>query len=230
MMERNALCGNRWVAYFDILGFQKILSDSVTVATGLDAFVNVDYKSVLDELRRVGHYSPDTVSIVWFSDTFLLFTRDDSHRSLVSINQAATHFFEEVICLGLPLRRALGMGEFYTDPGQGIFVGRGLIDAYQCAEGQDWIGFVVTPNACAKLRQLDVALERWDYVEHPVSFKKQPSQSLYAYRPNGLCLENLLRSIEEIRDHTRNGYPQEYEERYRGKYDRTIVFLDSSTT
>jgi len=226
----SAVYGNCWLAYFDILGFKNILRNHYAMKTaGLDAFANFHYKDVLGELKRVGKYSPDDITAIWFSDTFLLFAHDDSHRSLVSINQAATHFFEEVISQRWPLRGALGIGEFYADPNNGVFLGQALVDAHRYAENQDWIGFIVTRDACAAIRQTDVVLDRWEYVEHDIPFKKRladdDGSGLYAYRPDGLWREILLSRIQEMQSRARNECPKEYELRHKGKYERTIAFL-----
>ncbi len=131
-MARRTVCGNCWLVYFDILGFKNILRNHYAIKTaGLDAFAKFHYRDILGELRRVGKYSPDDVTAIWFSDTFLLFAHDDSHKSLVSINQAATHFFEEVISQRWALRGALGIGEFYADLNDGVFLGQALVDAYR---------------------------------------------------------------------------------------------------
>ena len=36
-----------------------------------------------------------------------------------------------------------------------MFVGQALIDAHDFAEKQNWIGFVLTPQACDRLRKID---------------------------------------------------------------------------
>ncbi len=51
-------------------------------------------------------------------------------------------------------RGALGTGQFYADKQNNIFLGSALIDAYEYAEKQDWIGFVVTPSAERKIADL----------------------------------------------------------------------------
>lgn len=229
-MKGSKVYGNCWLAYFDILGFKNILHNHYAMKTaGLDAFAGVHYRDVFGELKRVGKYSPDDVTAIWFSDTFILFAHDDSHRSLVSINQAATHFFEEVISQGWALRGALGIGEFYADQSNGVFLGQALVDAYRYAENQDWIGFIVTRDACAAIRQMGVILNRWEYVEHDIPFRKRlgdnDGSGLYAYRPNGLLREILLSRIQEMQSHTQNECPEEYELRHKSKYERTIAFL-----
>lgn len=229
-MAGRTVHGNCWLVYFDILGFKNILRNHYAIKTaGLDAFADYHYRDILRKLRDVGKYSPDDVTAIWFSDTFLLFARDDSHRSLVSINQAATHFFEEVISQRWALRGALGIGEFYADLNHGVFLGQALVDAYRYAENQDWIGFIVTRDACAAIRQTDVVLDRWEYVEHDIPFKRRlgddDGNGLYAYRPDGLWREILLSRIQEMQSHAQNECPEEYESRHKGKYEHTIAFL-----
>lgn len=235
-MEGCIVPQNCWVAYFDILGFQNILRNDYRIKTaGLDAFAEVSYQDILTESKRVRDFSPDDVSTVWFSDTFFFLAHDDSPKSLASVNQAATGFFEGLISQRWPLRGALGVGELYADLDEGVFLGQAVIDAYRYAENQDWIGFIVTRDADARIRETDVVLDRWEYVRHDIPFKKplktpqgeDDGRGLYAYRPNGLRRETLLSCIEEMRSHARNECPKEYEQRHKAKYERTIAFFGS---
>lgn len=141
----------------------------------MDAFVEHYYKDILQKLVEKGKYWPDKVFVHWFSDTFLLYTFDDSPESLVYIETSATHFFVDVISANsaaMALRGALSFGEFYADKKNGIFGGRAFIDAYQYAEKQHWIGLVISPKACSELQKTNLCPpDRGKYVEYDVPIK-----------------------------------------------------------
>jgi hypothetical protein len=189
-MADQIIHGNCWVAYLDILGFKNMLErfrqEVANASEGrrpmyLDLFVKNRYGEVLDSVRRGNAWCGDVVSIAWFSDSFVLFSHDDTLKSLGNTASFAGAFFREAVCREMPLRGALGIGEFYADKEKGIYLGQGLIDAYEYAEAQDWIGLVVTPAAHKAYEQLhDTSnlLSHLGFVEHDVFFKgRSPSAS-----------------------------------------------------
>jgi hypothetical protein len=223
-MKDSITNGNCWVAYFDILGFKnKVLDFNKQNQGHLEVFVDRYFLDVIKAIKRSGKYNPDYVSITWFSDSFLLFSHNDTLTSFVAIEQAARHFFWRVICRGIPLRGALGYGEFYGDLSRSIFLGQALIDTYHYAEKQKWIGFTVTPSAC---NQLDGAKYlRSNYVKHDVLFKQNKTERLFAYKPDVYLRDRMLRNLQEMRDVTKHEHPDKYEGKYKPVYERTIVFL-----
>jgi len=72
---------NKWVAYFDLLGFKQHLKRRGLI----DAFGLLGWCS--DELE---HYAQqfENVNLVSFSDTFLLYTSDDSRASFQAVTGA----------------------------------------------------------------------------------------------------------------------------------------------
>ena len=71
----------RWVAYFDLLG---------TSAQDVKAVFSA-YKKAIDKLNDWKERHP-TVTSVWFSDTFLLYTNDESVKSFKAIEMLAQWF------------------------------------------------------------------------------------------------------------------------------------------
>jgi len=232
-MESNGVQGNHWVAYFDILGFENMLCDfKRKFPCCLDLFVKNHYWDVLDAMKKETAYCPDVVSLAWFSDSFLLFSRDDSLKSFACVASAAGGFFREAVGQMMPPRGALGFGDFYADVANTIFVGDALIDAYQYAEQQDWIGLVITPSAYKAHEQFhDSSLVRdRDFVEHEVVLRENASERLYAYRPDTNCdfLDHMLDQIRQMQSSAKRDHPVEYEQKYRYKYERTIRFYEES--
>ena len=136
--------GNCWVAYFDILGFKKLLEDEIKNSS-LKAFVQTHYIDILRKLKEKGEYWPDHIVYTWASDGFVLFTKDDKYFNCLL--RSAGHFFAELIQDRWCLRGAISFGEFYADTERSIFIGPALIDAYEYAEKLEMIGLVVTPKA-----------------------------------------------------------------------------------
>ncbi len=158
-MECNqTINGNCWLACFDILGLKEtILGFEKTYGVGkLNRFADVIYKEILDTLQCAEKEFQGRVYTCWASDTFVFYTPDVSRTSFMLVSAAAIHFICRMIrhSSSYMPRGALGTGQFYADKQNNIFLGSALIDAYEYAEKQDWIGFVVTPSAERKIADL----------------------------------------------------------------------------
>ncbi|HBG77873.1 MAG TPA: hypothetical protein DDW84_03340 [Phycisphaerales bacterium] len=212
--------GNCWIAYFDVLGFSRMIKED---SGNLVGFVEVDYKEIIRALITTGKYDPDFVNILWFSDTFLLFTNDGSKGSLSKIDIAARHFFVNVIKKRIPLRGALSFGEFYADKQNNIFVGEGLIDAYKYAEYQNWLGFIMTPSAILEASKLGLCPpDRSKYIEYDVPCKCQKStEKLYVFKPPEY--PNLRESVEQLYKESQNTCAND--DNVMLKYKNTLEFL-----
>jgi hypothetical protein len=138
MENRNLGYRSYWVAYFDLLGFESRVRAMPRVWPVLE-----EYPTVLSEIR--GHSAE--VSCTWFSDTFLFHTPDDACQSFSGIEDACECFFYRMIKKRIPVRGCLTIGDFYEDMSDRVLIGPALIEAYKLVEGQDWLGFVLSPDA-----------------------------------------------------------------------------------
>ena len=233
MREAGIVNGDCWVACIDILGFKNhVLDFEQQYGKGhLDIFVQNYYKDILDELNKRGKYWPGKVSIWWASDTFVFYTLDDSAESFTCIEQEATHF-----CVGLSwkhyaFRGALAAGQLYAETGRNILVGPSFIDAYEYAEKQNWIGLVLTPSACTKLKVigLDPVNMPLTFTEYDVPVKKKemtPTQStekLFAARIGKYPM--VPECIKQLQNECKTRYPKEYEAQHKSKYENTLKFI-----
>ena len=163
--------GDCWIAYFDILGFKKLVDK---YKGNIDSFVNVTYYEILEEIeKRTGRISEDLskVNYAWFSDSFILFTEDDTCASFSSLDIVLWEVFQKMMWKGYMLRAALSVGEFYSNIERHTYIGPALIDAYGYADKQKWIGLVLTPEAHKKLSEPGYAIDRIRYSEYQVPIK-----------------------------------------------------------
>ena len=137
---------NAWVASFDILGFKNfanVKGDSFAAK-----MIREDYETVLEHLESsVDLKSLGTVSYLWLSDTFVMFSDDDSASSYRVIQYAAKHFIEECLYSGVPIRGAISVGSLVTSDDNRSIMGEAFIDAYVTGEDQDWIGLLLSERA-----------------------------------------------------------------------------------
>lgn len=158
-----------WVAYFDLLGFENRIKVECASYPILE-----DYRTALDEMQT----NPTVIGRKWFSDTFLFYTPDDSRTSLEGIRNACESFFYRMIERLIPVRGCLTVGDFHVE--DDVLVGPALIEAYRLAECQDWLGFVLSPDAVRRCEAYGIHKD-W-YREYDVPAKPgKPPRRLEAF-------------------------------------------------
>ena len=135
----------RWVSYLDLLGVTELIKTKDWF------YVSSYYDKAVESCTRNLNFEPKTEKI-WFSDTFLLYSPDNTASSFTAIEATTRWFVYSLIAAGIPVRGAMSCGDFYADKENDIFFGPALIEAYHYGENQDWIGFVLAPTA---VKQMD---------------------------------------------------------------------------
>jgi hypothetical protein len=138
--------GNRYVAFFDILGFSNWVetAGSREVFVYTRGFLNLMIRSSMPESVVKPDMSVDlkqsNISYINFSDSIVYYSLDDSYEAFRTMLKVCAQLMDVVICgPSRMIRGALSHGEFYADPENNAYVGKALIDAYQLEEAQDWM-------------------------------------------------------------------------------------------
>lgn len=138
--------GQRFVAFFDLLGFSSWLEadGSHKVFTYVRGFLYLMIRASLP--GSIVHpdmsvtVNNDNIACINFSDSIVFYTRDDSEGCLETILNVAGEFMNVVITgPSRMIRGAIAHGEFFADPTANAYVGRALVDAYRLEERQDWL-------------------------------------------------------------------------------------------
>lgn len=83
------------------------------------------------------------------SDTLVLYSDSlrpdapDFAKRVTSLIQVCRILMLTMFECGLPARGAAGYGEFHADTTNSIFCGKALVEAYEVAESQEWIGLSI---------------------------------------------------------------------------------------
>ncbi len=190
---------NRWLAYFDLLGTKNLFASK-------DIYrVFSAYQTALEKLASWKDRH-SCVSYSWFSDTFIIYTEDESAESFAAIEMVCRWFIFSLIREKIPLRGALSCGEFYVDEDSKIFLGQALLESYEYGENQDWLGFILSPSSVVKLNALSLPIEeRLNYCYYEIPFKKNvdpPVKCAVFMLGNLVVLSNgenpLLAKLEEM--------------------------------
>ncbi len=217
--DDNWILSESWVACFDILGFRKLIS----IDDDVNAFsIRLDYEETILHLRRTCvDYRAESLNYCWFSDTFLMFTLDDSPLSYTVIESAAKYFLTKCLSSRIPIRGAISVGHFVRSKDNRAFMGKAFLEAFEYGEDQDWLGLVLTPTAITKARSFDLEPTQHDFVQSDnIPMRNFPSQSVLAYRlSNGAANfpSYLLPRLHDMK--------MQSEEEHRGKYERTEKFI-----
>jgi len=230
--------GSCWIAYFDILGFKDLLSKYYGL---LDMFVGDYYEKILKEVEAKVHPWQDKLTATWASDSYLFFSFNDTIESFCCIYLLSQRFFNALILKHIPVRGTLTSGCLYADDNRRIYVGPGLIDAYEYSEKQNWIGLVLTPSVKQALKGTDFSDyldEARDLIKYDVPIKKkkningvmQPelaSERLYVYKFSsffGLSdAEKIIRTMYQI---AKNKFGKDQKCSYEDKYENTLKFIE----
>jgi len=172
MGQMNTEYTDKWLAYFDYLGFRRRIE--VLPAGG----VLEDFWEALSQISLEERYEHVRVHKKRASDTLIFYGDDDSRDSFSSVEGSATDFFRSMFLRRIPLRGCLAVGKLYIDEENDIYFGPAFIEAHDTAEGQDWVGFVLTKSARDRISRyrvdgisaLDVCM-RYRYNEYRVPFK-----------------------------------------------------------
>jgi hypothetical protein len=212
---------NRWVAYFDLLGTKALINSG--------RYIEV-FRSYKNALKRSKSQlkSYENLSRICLSETFIIFSKDDSLSSFASIHSISRWFMFFLLKAEIPLRGAIAYGEFYADESEQIFFGKALVEAYEYAEQQNWIGLILVPSTIQRLDSIGLpANKMYDYAEWDVVFKNRlPAiEKCYAcivgnwnkINSKNSCLENLKRMMTKTTDLN-----------VQNKYKRTIEFVEKN--
>lgn len=101
------------------------------------------------EPKLVGVYKlyPKIIETVIFSDTFFIFTEDDSNDSCRQIAEVANLVFQVCLAHDLPTCGAIALGEALLWPEERVYLGDAIIDAYELQNSLDIVGIVVHQTA-----------------------------------------------------------------------------------
>jgi hypothetical protein len=207
----------RWFCYLDLLGFTSLVHNK-----NIEQVIPL-YKQALDHLREEAKPKKRLGLIYsWFSDTFIIYSRDDTEREFSYVEQVGRLFFQKLVLHHIPVRGALTHGSLYSQSSENIFVGPALIDAYNYAEKQKWLGFILTPSVFKRLDKTSLALDKRAHyrpVSEPGIICHEPSSPIYAFAFNNGTVNGRNPYLAAL-EHMKAAAPMDAKD----KYDKTIAF------
>ena len=146
---------NRYVAYFDILGFSNLVqnySDMSDLLNKLNNIISATSRMEKTELFSnkkfldMKNFPTGQLKSFLFSDSIIVVTKDDSRQSDMLLEIFALSIMSHALGNNLLLRGAIAFGEITVNIEQSIVFGEPLINAYKLAESQCWSGISIHPS------------------------------------------------------------------------------------
>jgi hypothetical protein len=211
----------RRISYLDLLGFTEL------IRTKNWKYIFSYYKDAIEYCARERGFGP--VEKTWFSDTFLLYSPDDSPLSFSAIETTTRFFVYFLVSHGIPVRGAMSCDDFYADKRNNVFFGKALIEAYHYGENQNWIGFVLSPSCVEQMAAIGLpADQRLDYAYWNIPYKRMDEtlpRSLPAYILGGSA-EGSSRNV--ILDKLREMRARLKCSDHIAKYENAISFIEAN--
>ena len=209
----------RWVTYLDLLGFTELIRTKNWV------YIFAHYTQAIEYCTRK-YASESTIEKAWFSDTFLLYSPDDTALSFTAIEATTRWFVYFLVSNGIPVRGAISCADLYADKENNLFFGKALVEAYHYGVNQNWIGFVLTPSCVEQMDAIGLpADQRLDYAYWNIPYRR-PDKALPKTLPacilggsigNNACLDELYKMKTRL-----EGSDQIT------KYENTISFIEAN--
>ncbi|WP_294218187.1 hypothetical protein [uncultured Chryseobacterium sp.] len=143
--EEWAVTNKRFVAFLDILGFKELVLRSTheEIYNKLSEISNLKddiSPKILDSSFSNENTKP--IEIITFSDSIIIFSKNDSLESFKVFIEALNWVFSRIIENKIAIKGAFAHGEISVDIKKQIYFGQALIDAYLLQEDVDYLGVV----------------------------------------------------------------------------------------
>lgn len=131
---------NRFVAFFDILGFK----DLVARKSHEEIHELLTKISDIQEILTKKIYKTDgNISIANFSDSIIIFSKDDSTATFFfDFLFTISYLFAKAIEYTIPLKGAIALGQISVDKKKQLYFGQPIIDAYLLEEELNYLGII----------------------------------------------------------------------------------------
>lgn len=156
---------NHLIAVCDILGFKSLFNDNKypldwlynkmgNISSSIAHSVYKDFYPFAKKLNKLRKISP--LGIAWFSDTVLLFTREDTNEQVKEFISCVGYLVSDnMLFRETRLRAGISYGEAIMNDSNEIYIGKALIEAHELEKKQKWAGCALTESAERRILPLN---------------------------------------------------------------------------
>ncbi|MFN3753834.1 hypothetical protein [Flavobacterium sp.] len=190
----------RFVAFLDILGFK----DSVMRNTHDDIYskltsINKVKKTIENSNNNesfVEYYFDSEVYIVNFSDSIVIFSKNDDVYNFEYFLVAVRYLFGKCIDNGIPVKGGVAYGEVSVNKSEQIYFGQPIIDAYLLEEDLNHFGIVLHNSVDKYILDNSESLKDLKYYEKSLFSYKVPLKYGKIHHSNINWFKMLIESKE----------------------------------
>jgi hypothetical protein len=147
------ITADRYVAYFDIMGFKDMVlryshNEIYSMMKKIDKGIKLTSK-----VKWVHDNPANLIKTTTYSDSIIIYSKDDSYDSLDSITKTVSALTNELLSDAIPHKGAIAFGRMTIDTVNSIFFGRPLIDAYLLQEDLYFYGIVAHATIEKEIRK-----------------------------------------------------------------------------
>ena len=125
---------NRFIAYFDIMGFKNRVQQSTHGETLALMEKFASYVKSMDSSKFENIKTDTTIRTTIFSDSIIIISNSNSIHTAANIMLHSAFLIRHALELGIPIRGCLSYGKFTADFEKSVFFGQPLIDSYLLEE------------------------------------------------------------------------------------------------
>lgn len=144
---------NRYVAYFDIMGFKNMVS-RVTHDEIYNMMKNINNKIKANENMDWLDLKSNLIKTTTYSDSIIIYSKDDSLNSLTSLIATVAGLHYDLLTDTIPHKGAVAFGMMTLDTDKSIFFGQPLIDAYILQEELIFYGIIMHATFEQKMEEI----------------------------------------------------------------------------
>jgi hypothetical protein len=126
---------NRFVAFFDILGFKDLVENN-THLNVLDKLYSLKktLSHIEDPTNNKGlaekEMDKDQTKVITFSDSIIVFSKSDKYNDALKVIYDAYNIVRDSVEKGIPIKGSIAYGQITVDFNKSLFFGKPIIDAY----------------------------------------------------------------------------------------------------
>lgn len=168
----------RFVAFLDILGFKdNVMRNTHDEIYSKLTSINKLKKTIENSNNNVSieeYYHDSEVYIVNFSDSIVIFSKNDSIYNFEYFLVTVRYLFGKCIKSGIPIKGGIAYGDISVNKSEQIYFGQPIIDAYILEEDLNHFGIILHNSVDKYIIDNHEKLKSLKYFEKAVYTNKVP--------------------------------------------------------
>lgn len=217
----------RFVVFLDIMGFKDFIYRNPHEIVYEKLQFLSRRKDALDKASKNIGISPSDSAIysTSFSDSIIMFSKDDSIECFQIISAAAAFLVQEALTHDIPIKGGIAYGQTTVNKSQQIFFGQPIVDAYEMQEEVCYYGVVAHHTVNDYIEQNRSGISPWTVnvlykeIQTPLKCGKISHHNINWFeflgglsgrnKEKGLVLPEYAKTIQKLKNKT-SGAPRRY--------------------